>query len=72
MLSRALGLYEPEKTHELCSLLRPGMTFIDVGANKGDFTLLAAKCVGETGRVIAFEPAPENCKWIRESIAANG
>jgi FkbM family methyltransferase len=72
MLARALGIYEPDKTAALKNLLRPGGVFVDVGANKGDFALIAAKLVGASGRVFAFEPEPRNCDWIRRSIEANG
>src|SRR5579884_4165406 len=34
-------------------VLRPGMTFVDVGANWGLFTLTAASLVGTEGRVVA-------------------
>lgn len=71
MLDRALGCYEPEKHAALRHFLRPGMTFVDVGCNKGDFALAAASLVGESGRVLAFEPAPENCRWIRRSVERN-
>ncbi len=37
--------------------LRPGATFVDVGAHFGYFTLLAARLVGPAGRVVAFEAA---------------
>jgi len=37
-------------------LLAPGMTVWDVGANLGFFALVAARCVGPAGRVVAFEP----------------
>jgi len=72
MLARALGLYELRKQKVLSSLLRPGGTFIDVGANKGDFSLLAAKLVGRNGRVLSFEPEPTNCQWIAKSVKLNG
>jgi FkbM family methyltransferase len=72
MLQRALGCYEVEKHQALKRFLRPGATFIDVGCNKGDFSLLAASLVGPQGRVLSFEPHPENCAWIRKSIAKNG
>jgi FkbM family methyltransferase len=48
------------------------MTFVDVGANIGEVTLLAAKRVGPTGRVIAFEPIPEIAKCLSNNVAANG
>ncbi len=72
MFGRALGRYERAKQRAVQTLLPEGGTFIDVGVNKGDFTLLAARVVGENGRVLAFEPEPENCRWIAKSIARNG
>jgi FkbM family methyltransferase len=71
MLQRALGCYEPSKHQAFKQFLRPGTTFVDVGCNKGDFTLLASRLVGAQGRVLSFEPHPENCRWIRKSIAKN-
>jgi len=71
MLARALGVYEPDKTQTICDLLKPGQTFIDVGGNKGDFSLLAAKITGDKGRVLTFEPEPENCHWFEKSIKLN-
>lgn len=71
MLARALGIYEPDKTQTICDLLKPGQTFIDVGGNKGDFSLLAAKIIGDNGRVLTFEPEPENCHWFEKSIKLN-
>jgi len=53
-----LGSYEREETRVLRRVLRRGGTVVDVGANVGYFTALAARCVGESGRVIAFEPSP--------------
>ena len=53
-----LGAYEREETALVRRWLRPGMTFLDVGANLGYFTLLASRLVGPTGRVIACEPSP--------------
>lgn len=72
MFERSLGLYETEKMEVVSAYLKPGMTFVDVGANKGDFTLVAAKRVGSFGRVVSFEPEPSNCYWLRRSIGKNG
>jgi FkbM family methyltransferase len=72
MLERVLGRYEQAKHQALRHFIRPGMTFVDVGCNKGDFCLTASRLVGSSGRVLAFEPHPENCGWIRKSIAKNG
>ena len=52
--------------------LRPGATFFDIGANVGFVTLIAARLVGPSGRVVAFEPVPENVAAIRENLALNG
>ncbi len=50
------GRYEPQETALLRAFLAPGMSFVDVGANWGYFTLLAAHQVGRSGRVISLEP----------------
>lgn len=53
------------------SLLQPGDTFLDVGANHGSYSLLAAPAVRD-GRVIAFEPQPRLARLLKNSFAANG
>jgi FkbM family methyltransferase len=72
MRARALGCCEFKKMNLVRNWLKPGATFVDVGSNKGDFTLLAAKVAGSDGKVLSFEPEPNNCYWIRKSIEANG
>jgi FkbM family methyltransferase len=71
MLKRALGRYEPEKFSAIENVVNNGMTFLDVGANKGDFSFFAGNMVGPSGKVIAFEPEPGNCNWIKKSIQKN-
>ncbi len=51
--------------------LKPGATFIDVGANLGMFTLLAAEAVGPAGRVYAFEPEPNAFESLSRTVAAH-
>jgi FkbM family methyltransferase len=68
----AFGLYELDTARVLRRLLRAGDTFIDCGANIGYFSLLAAKAVGPTGRVHAFEPQPDNRRRLAAHAAANG
>jgi FkbM family methyltransferase len=63
--------YEPHVTRALKGLLTPGATFVDVGANIGYFSLLAASLVGPAGRVLAFEPNQTNCELLRQSATAN-
>jgi FkbM family methyltransferase len=66
------GVYEPETTDLVKRILKPGDVFLDIGANVGWYTLLAAGLVGETGRVIAFEPEPANFALLQQNIALNG
>lgn len=47
--------YEPHVKSCIAALLRPGDTFVDVGAHIGFFSLLAAGLVGSTGKVYSFE-----------------
>src|SRR6266550_7977529 len=63
--------YEPELTY-LEKVLSPGKTFIDAGANFGVYTLVAGKIVGETGRVLAFEPSVQSFPVLHHNIALNG
>lgn len=69
--AESTGEYEPVTTELLKSLLEEGMTFVDVGAHVGLFTLPAAKWVGKSGRVIAFEPHPDNFAMLHKNIEAN-
>jgi FkbM family methyltransferase len=52
--------------------LKPGGTFVDVGANVGLFSLLAARVAGPGGKVIAIEPAPVAAAALRATVSANG
>ncbi len=52
--------------------LKPGGTFVDVGANVGLFSLLAARIVGPSGKVVAIEPAPAAVQALRATVDANG
>lgn len=66
------GGYEPATTSVFQELVQPGMTVVDAGAHVGYFTLLAAGLVGETGRVYAFEPEPENYALLVKNVEVNG
>ena len=52
--------------------LRPGDAVVDVGANIGLATLVAAKIVGPTGRIIAVEPHPRTFEYLRDNVQLNG
>jgi FkbM family methyltransferase len=53
----------------LSRLLEEGDTFVDVGANQGAFSIIAADLVGKNGRVIAIEPQARLAKAIELSLA---
>lgn len=65
------GGYEPLTVDLFAAVLRPGATFVDVGANHGYFTVLAAKLVGSAGRVEAFEPNPTVADALARVLALN-
>jgi FkbM family methyltransferase len=66
-----MGCYEPGNTHRFKKILKTNQTVIDVGANIGYFTLLAAHLTGPRGRVFAIEPHPTNFGLLRETLETN-
>jgi FkbM family methyltransferase len=66
------GCYEPNEFFFLNRTLKPGMTFVDVGANEGFYSVFAAKLVGELGQVIAIEPDPSMLERLKRNIILNG
>lgn len=50
------------------AVIRPGMIVMDVGANIGIYTQFLSRRVGNAGQVHAFEPAPQNCRRLLESV----
>jgi FkbM family methyltransferase len=63
--------YEPPVTDILRRLLQPRNYFVDVGANMGFFSLLAAQLVGRQGHVFAFETFSQNVKLLYLSQQMN-
>lgn len=66
-----LGTTEPMVQMAFTQLVQPEMVVYDVGANVGFLTVIAARLVGPGGRVIAFEPLPENFEHIRHNASLN-
>lgn len=54
------------------TFLKEGNVFIDMGANIGYFTVLAASIVKDAGRVISFEPEPRNFGFLKQNVKING
>ncbi len=65
-------VYEPLETSLLPRYVNPGTLFVDLGANIGYYTLLAARLTGPDGDVRAFEPDPANFRLLQTNIEANG
>lgn len=68
----AEGLYELTLQKVLAGSLSQGATFYDVGAHIGFFSLIAARLVGVSGRVFAFEADPENSRLIEQHASRSG
>lgn len=69
---REARLWEPFETRLCLGLVTPGAVCVDVGANLGYFTVLAAAQAGSGGRVHAFEPDPDNFALLAANVALNG
>ena len=67
----ALGTWEPQVQSVLASTLASGHVMYDIGAASGFYAVIAARAVGSTGQVVAFEPMPESAARLRHNIALN-
>jgi len=65
------GIYEYGTMHVIDSFLQHNNTFIDVGANIGLMTLLAAKKVGKNGKIYSFEANPIILEELKKNIGKN-
>lgn len=63
--------YERMTTQLIERLLSAGMVVCDIGAHVGYYSLLAARAVGATGKVYAFEPETGNHALLKDNIALN-
>jgi len=66
------GVHEKYETKLFKDSIKPGMVVVDIGANIGYYTLIAAKLVGSRGKVYAFEPEPNNYRLLIKNIEVNG
>ncbi|GAB4459316.1 MAG: hypothetical protein OHK0029_21750 [Armatimonadaceae bacterium] len=69
VLQEAMG--DNTETQVIYEFLDEGDTFLDVGANHGTYSMVAAHRVGTRGKIIAFEPQPFLANLIRASAEAN-
>ncbi len=66
------GTFEPNEFAFVDRMLKPGMVFVDVGANDGYYTLFAARRVGPAGKVIAIEPSSRERAHLQRNLGRNG
>jgi FkbM family methyltransferase len=67
-----IGRYEPQVTSVVAALLPQCATVVDVGANWGYFTLMAAKLMSGRGCVLALEPDPRMFELLQSNVRLNG
>src|SRR3954453_4827386 len=65
------GTWQPNLTAFLMSRLKPGRTFVDVGANVGWFTLQGMRHVGADGKVVAVEASPDLARELEQIVEGN-
>lgn len=63
--------YEAAEIRLVKQSIKTDMTVVDIGANIGYFTLLFSQLSGKNGRVLAFEPEPENLGFLEKNIQVN-
>ena len=66
-----LGSYEYKKQTLFAETVTEGAVVYDVGAHVGFYTLLASEIVGQSGKVIAFEPLPQNLHYLNKHLSLN-
>lgn len=65
------GIHEPATTRIFKKILKQGDVVVDIGANIGYFTIMAAQLVSWQGKVYAFEPDPTNMKALCNNARLN-
>jgi len=65
------GTIDPNEFAWLETVLQPGMTFLDAGANEGIYSLFAAAHVGAEGKVWSFEPSQRDHRRLIENLERN-
>ena len=65
------GSFEPNEFVLLSRVLRPGMVFVDGGANDGLYALFASRRIGSAGRVLAVEPSSREYERLLANLRLN-
>jgi FkbM family methyltransferase len=66
------GLWEPNYATAFCNLLKPGDVVLDIGANHGFYSIIAAPRIAPNGHIYAFEPSKNFYDLIKASVSVNG
>lgn len=66
------GIYESYEAALFRKILRPGMVVVDIGANIGYYSVIAAAHIGEKGRLYSFEPEPVSRSFLEKNVRENG
>jgi FkbM family methyltransferase len=66
------GYWERHVTRLFRRLVQPGTTIVEIGANVGYYTLIAADIIGPSGRVVAFEANPTAAAICFRNLEING
>ena len=76
-LRKTFQAYAMDQVHEETTtklfkhIIKEGDTVVDLGANIGYFSIIAAKKSGPKGKVLSFEPEPNNFKYLKKNIEVN-
>lgn len=65
------GEFERTERQFLIDFLRPGDVFVDIGANIGLYTLIAALCTRGSGQVYSFEPCMKTYQRLVKNVELN-
>ena len=71
LIDADVGGLEPGTRSVLRRLLKPGATFLDVGAHIGLLTVAGARAVGPLGKVFSFEASPDTFSLLERTVAIN-
>lgn len=63
------GIWEPFESKIFSNVCKLGDTILDIGANIGWYSVLAASIIGKTGKVFAFEPDEKNARLFQINSA---
>jgi len=68
---RRLNIYEPITEKTFKRVLKPGMLVVEAGASEGYFSILISKLIGNSGRLICFEPFPKYFWQLSTNVKIN-